>query len=501
MSTTAKDIWKGDKLGRFEDADFLYQFLIGRLTERRKAEIRGSYVLNIDAEWGFGKTFFMERFARQLEADHPVVYIDAWKNDFSDDPYTCVISAVERHFKQYLDGNDPKAADFKKAYDAVRKQAGKIFWLGLKGGMKRGAKWVIGEGVEQIIEVVDKHVVETGEAGKGIAQEVENQIVEVTESVIDAFAEKRIKDFEEAKASLENFRDSLSALLTAFEAKDGKRLPLFVFIDELDRCRPPYAISMLERIKHLFDVDGVVFLISTDAKQLAHSIKGVYGASFDSQRYLQRFFSRTFMLPKASPKEIIDAIIEGSGTDEKKWRSIGLIDEGRRFLAEASTHLGMSLRETQQAMDILLSLTTMWNEKFPLQLALLYPLIYGHILGQNIDELGSDGWLESALKTDSDWKVEDVGHFGLRSPFRQINSGASYIRAIAIATLQPMRMYLDKNRIDQTSQVAPKYTKLWVNDILEREYAARFGNNVRENEYSIMREYGRMIRHAGNLRR
>ncbi|QDE47832.1 hypothetical protein EIN43_17235 [Enterobacter hormaechei] len=66
-------------------------------------------------------------------------------------------------------------------------------------------------------------------------------------------------------------------------------MPTFIFIDELDRCRPNYAIDMLETIKHLFDINNVVFVIATDKEQLSHSICSVYGSGFDATRYLDRF--------------------------------------------------------------------------------------------------------------------------------------------------------------------------------------------------------------------
>lgn len=43
---------------------------------------------------------------------------------------------------------------------------------------------------------------------------------------------------------------------------------LIIFIDELDRCRPSFAIEMLERIKHYFDDERVIFVVSLNKEQL-----------------------------------------------------------------------------------------------------------------------------------------------------------------------------------------------------------------------------------------
>ena len=88
--------------------------------------------------------------------------------------------------------------------------------------------------------------------------------------------------------------------------------PLFIFIDELDRCRPTYAIEMLETIKHIFDLKGVVFVVATDREQLQHSIRAIYGDGFDSQRYLERFFHRSVTLHRPSTHDFIANLIAES---------------------------------------------------------------------------------------------------------------------------------------------------------------------------------------------
>lgn len=65
--------------------------------------------------------------------------------------------------------------------------------------------------------------------------------------------------------------------VTAVTGIKQKELPAFIFIDELDRCRPSYAVEMLETIKHIFDISGVVFVVATDTEQLQHAVKVVYG--------------------------------------------------------------------------------------------------------------------------------------------------------------------------------------------------------------------------------
>ncbi|MBK7493258.1 MAG: hypothetical protein IPI17_15895 [Nitrosomonas sp.] len=92
---------------------------------------------------------------------------------------------------------------------------------------------------------------------------------------------------------MKNFQISLADLIEKLTCDQGHlKKPLFIFIDELDRCRPLYAIELLERIKHLFVYQGIVFVIATDTEQLKHSINAIYGSGFDSTTYLRRFLTK-----------------------------------------------------------------------------------------------------------------------------------------------------------------------------------------------------------------
>jgi len=79
-------------------------------------------------------------------------------------------------------------------------------------------------------------------------------------------------------------------------------------IDELDRCKPSYSIQLLETIKHLFNVEGVYFIVATASEQLSHSINAVYGEKFESKRYLNRFFDQEYSLKSPDKEEYCNFI-------------------------------------------------------------------------------------------------------------------------------------------------------------------------------------------------
>ena len=84
-------------------------------------------------------------------------------------------------------------------------------------------------------------------------------------------------------------------------------------VDELDRCRPSFAVELLEVAKHLFTVDGVVFVIAVNRAELTHSIQALYGKGFDARGYLGRFFDVDFRLPDPDRSRFIKEMIEAVG--------------------------------------------------------------------------------------------------------------------------------------------------------------------------------------------
>lgn len=103
-----------------------------------------------------------------------------------------------------------------------------------------------------------------------------------------------LDNYLQQKEAISEFHNSLASFVE--RSANGKQL--IIFVDELDRCRPNYAIELLERIKHLFNIEGLVFVLALDKAQLGHSIEAVYGNEFDSTGYLRRFIDFEYQLKK-----------------------------------------------------------------------------------------------------------------------------------------------------------------------------------------------------------
>ena len=130
-----------------------------------------------------------------------------------------------------------------------------------------------------------------------------------------SYAEKRLSEYQETQKSVKEFRSALQDMADTVSKSRGNR-PLIVVIDELDRCRPSYAVELLEVAKHLFAVDHIVFVLAINRSELAHSIKALYGGDFDAVGYLRQFFDVDFRLPDPERKAFINAMLDAIQIDD-----------------------------------------------------------------------------------------------------------------------------------------------------------------------------------------
>lgn len=276
-----------DTLDRSKHAKFLTSFLVDKGT-------KGNYVLNLDAQWGAGKTWFIRRWMNEIKDSFPTVYIDAWKNDHSGDPFLTVVSEIKSAL--------------------ISKSELSIFENNVFKGTWRLMKSVAPE--------VTKFVIKNK-----LGIDADNLDLDTEADLGSKLVDELLKAHEQANSSAEDFKKAIGEWLGAvIESSEGKlSYPFFIFIDELDRCRPTYAIEMLETIKHLFDINKVVFVIATDKEQLSHSIFSVYGANFDSRRYLDRFFMRSVTLKKNSLAIFLETKLKNSTTFENTLKNKEII--------------------------------------------------------------------------------------------------------------------------------------------------------------------------------
>ena len=256
------------------------EFLAGLLDK-----FNGPFVLALDSPWGTGKTTLVRMLKAKLElANFQCVYFNAWQTDFVDDPLVALVSELD--CIDFVDGEAKTA--FKKHLATAKK----ITTAVAKRGLIAGAK-----------------------AATLGALDLEREYEAVAADVAGGLTGDAIDAFQKEKAALRKLRDELEAAVAQLQAS-GKRESLVFFIDELDRCRPTFAIEVLERIKHLFDLSNIVFVLSVDKAQLSASVASVYGEKSDAQEYLRRFFDLEFGIPNFDSKRYTSVLLTRFGLDD-----------------------------------------------------------------------------------------------------------------------------------------------------------------------------------------
>lgn len=224
------------------------------------------FVLALNNKWGTGKTTFVKMWEQDLKNDHyQTLYFNAWENDFEDNPLTALMGELKSLTTKETE------PEFKKTL--------------------RNASTL----TKHIAPIIAKAIADRYIDTEGVKE----AIVGVTRGLTDVF-ENEVDEYQKKKKSISEFRQSLSE----FIASTSKGKPLVFIVDELDRCRPNYAVSILEQIKHFFSVPNIVFILSIDKVQLGNAVKGVYGsADLDADEYLRRFIDIEYSIPE--PEEDI----------------------------------------------------------------------------------------------------------------------------------------------------------------------------------------------------
>jgi hypothetical protein len=275
--------WDTCKANRKEFGLFIADFLTS-----------DSRVINLNGIYGSGKTEFIRRLYIELaEQNYPVVYIDVWESDFSNNPLAVICSELLQQIELIFSKRAPggKVKEKNKAKRIVNTLKSK---LGL------------------CLKFSESATVFTGDpATIGIVKAISTAVNAVPTFDIQTSSQKLIevvqKNHVDAIQAIKDIKENITFLSELIEIIYELKIPIVVLIDELDRCRPTYAIEVLESIKHFFDTKGCTFLVATNTVALEHSVNAVYGQNFEAKLYLRKFFDRKVTLPQVSLLEYLDA--------------------------------------------------------------------------------------------------------------------------------------------------------------------------------------------------
>ena len=263
--------WQDDTLDRAEIAE--------RLTNLIQHQ-QNPLVIGINGQWGTGKTFLLERWAKDLDKNgFSAIYYNAWEDDFSDDPLLSIIGQLSECIKEDLD-------------EDINSQI-----------------------VNAAVQLMERSALISLTQAMG----VEVRVSDVTRNLLEEYREKN-----KTKVDLKKHLATMSTKV--FESTNH---PLIFIIDELDRCRPTFAIELLERVKHIFDVPNLVFILGINRGELCRSLQSVYG-DIDANVYLRRFFDLEFTLPEIDSEEFCRSMMRKFELEEF-FRHFGASTNGNQY--------------------------------------------------------------------------------------------------------------------------------------------------------------------------
>jgi len=283
--------------------------------------VSGSLVLALSSRFGTGKTTFLRMWNASLkgrESDRMIVItLNAWESDYYGDPLFAILSNLVEALQSA--GKQTKAI-----IDAAKD----VGWFAAAVGNQIAAKLT---GIDAM-------------AAGAIAEKKKEKRKSV--STFDAFS-----TFEQRKKTMSN----LQAVISEFIGSSS--LQILFLVDELDRCRPDYAISYLETIKHIFDIRGATFILAADRNQLENSAKTAFGDDLDFDEYYRKFIHREVSLPSISEngyKKLSSAYVR-EYLERDGLRTCFMELDGRRTesIAELISALRLTPRQIQEVFRII----------------------------------------------------------------------------------------------------------------------------------------------------
>lgn len=242
--------------------------------------IKGQMILNIDGAWGTGKSVFLRQLdyissteefisnqssdnkliVNKFKEDYFVFYFNSWEHDLYNNPMESLISELLMKIASEIDLETEINTTKDDMKDRLKKAGGKF--------------------LNRVIKKITADLIDL----EDFRELKEDNIPEIT--------------------SIRSQKEAVNDLLQELSNITEKRI--LIIVDELDRCKPSYAVELLEIIKHFFTHDDVVFLFGTNKSELEHTIKSLYGQGFNGYKYLNRFFDFEFSLPSINNETYAD---------------------------------------------------------------------------------------------------------------------------------------------------------------------------------------------------
>lgn len=277
------------------DNDLLGRKDIAQLWQDTLLKSGKHFVMAVDASWGMGKSYFARNWeCKLLNDDYKVCYIDAFEYDFTDDPFMTITSNLIEAFEfKDLDEVANKLNVFIRTF---KNQTLENMPLLVEGGMQvliNQAAPVLNTSIVNSIlkyfRVITKIFTKSIQESSKATMNPMDKVVDKDKNYSQVLLEFKNLLKEKTAELVEQTRQATVGEIIENNSNTIKQdtKPLIVIVDELDRCKPTYAIEFLEKLKHLFDISNMIFILFINEDELAKAISHSYGV--DGKNYLGKF--------------------------------------------------------------------------------------------------------------------------------------------------------------------------------------------------------------------
>ncbi|NDV20012.1 hypothetical protein GO013_11320 [Pseudodesulfovibrio sp. JC047] len=323
--------------GFTEDNDIFKRKPFGESLMRLVQRSDEAIVLGLEGPWGAGKTTFVQQWrgllSREENGSIDSIYFDSFSQDYQDDPMAALADELYEFIDSKAKGEDKGVWVEQKP--SFKESVGGLLTSGV-GSFGKVCGAIVGAGVSAVSGGGGPEV-EMIVAGAGAAGEEAGLLAE------NYFESRKL-----CRKGLKEFKDSLKAIGAGL--REQKKSLVFI-IDELDRCRPDFALDILEKVKHVFSVPGIVFVLVYNGKQLEQHIRARYG-DVDAAIYLNKFININVLMPKAAD------VRQLYNDDTNRYveylvREMGIPFRAEGLIAAYAIRKGMSFREIGKIMTLI----------------------------------------------------------------------------------------------------------------------------------------------------
>lgn len=210
--------------------------------------------IGIQGEWGSGKTSLLNSISNKLgDKEYKIITINAWEQALLSKPEETLLKIVN----EIINNLTEELSDKEKYKTKISQNFEKI----TKGALRVAGAAIGGSSTADVVkDLMDNN--------QSVINDLKNTLTEVTLRIVER------KKYDK----------------------------IVIYVDDLDRIDPPDAVSILELLKNIFDIEHCVFVLAIDYQVVVKGLEKKFGKRNDSNEWeFKAFFDKIIQLPFMMP--------------------------------------------------------------------------------------------------------------------------------------------------------------------------------------------------------